>query len=246
MKRIGWQTLLGLALIILSAIAYIIHYFIFRDLHHILIYLVGDIAFVFIEVLLVTLVIHQLLASREKRAMLKKMNMVIGAFYSDVGTKLLMSFAKFDPHIEKIRDELATAKTLSNRDFDTLSRKLDSYDTVIISDLHELKVLADFLYSKRDFLVRLLENPILLEHGSFTDLLWAVFHLADELALRQNIMEISKVDHEHINGDSRRAYLLLLKEWVRYMKHLRAYYPYLYSLAIRTNPFDNAARPEIT
>jgi len=90
-----------------------------------------------------------------------------------------------------------------------------------------------------------LENPILLEHGSFTNLLWAVFHLADELALRQNVMELSKPDHEHINGDARRAYLLLLKEWVHYMKHLKANYPYLYSLAIRTNPFDTAARPEV-
>lgn len=55
----------------------------FRDPHHIFLYLIGDIAFVFIEVLLVTLIIHQLLSRREKQAMLKKLNMVIGAFFSE-------------------------------------------------------------------------------------------------------------------------------------------------------------------
>lgn len=56
------------------------HYFIFRDAHHIFIYLIGDIAFVFLEVLLVTLVLHQLLHYKEKKSMLNKLDMVIGYF----------------------------------------------------------------------------------------------------------------------------------------------------------------------
>ena len=83
MKRLNWQFLLGLYLIALSAAFYLIHYGIFRDAHHIFIFLVEDIAFVPIEVLLVTLIIHRMLDAREKRAMLEKMNMVIGAFFSE-------------------------------------------------------------------------------------------------------------------------------------------------------------------
>jgi len=56
MKRFGWQVFLGLFLVVLSIIFYLIHYAIFRDSHHIFIYLIGDIAFVFIEVLMVTLI----------------------------------------------------------------------------------------------------------------------------------------------------------------------------------------------
>ena len=89
MKRVfSWQILLGLSLIALSSLGYFIHYFIFRDTHHIFIYLIGDIAFVFLEVLLVTLILHQLLRYREKKAMLNKLNMVIGAFFSEVGGEL--------------------------------------------------------------------------------------------------------------------------------------------------------------
>ncbi len=81
MRRPNWQIFLGLGLIVLSALIYILHFTIFHDTHHIFIYLIGDIAFVPIEVLLVTLIIHRLLSDREKRALLKKMNMVIGTFF---------------------------------------------------------------------------------------------------------------------------------------------------------------------
>jgi len=59
------RLLLGLLLILLSVFFYSLHFVIFRDSHHIFIYLLGDIAFVFIEVLLVTLIIHHLLLVRE-------------------------------------------------------------------------------------------------------------------------------------------------------------------------------------
>ena len=245
MKKISWQIILGISLIILSAFVYFLHYLFFHDVHHIFIYLVGDIAFVFIEVLLVTLVIHRLLAERAKRAKLEKMNMVIGTFFSEVGTELLRSFAKYDNNIETIRTDLTAAKGLTNREFSILGRRLRSHDTEICCHLDDLKDIKTFLSGKRDFLIRLLENPILLEHASFTNLLWAVFHLGDELAHRRNL-KLCKTDHEHINGDIKRVYRLLLGEWTDYMKHLKGNYPYLFSLAIRTNPFDLSARPEVT
>jgi hypothetical protein len=245
MKKINWQVFLGIMLIILSAAVYFIHYLFFRDVHHILIYLVGDIAFVFIEVLLVTLVIHRLLSEREKRTMLEKMNMVIGTFYSEVGTVLLKSFARFDPNIETIRKDLAAAQSLSDEEFGQLSRTLQSHQTAVKTTLKDIKDLKTFLVGKRDFLIRLLENPILLEHAAFTELLWAVFHLADELGHRKNTLKLPKTDHEHINGDIKRVYLSLLNGWANYMRYLKDNYPYLFSLALRTNPFDPQAKPEV-
>ncbi|MDH4210314.1 MAG: hypothetical protein OEV79_02565 [candidate division WOR-3 bacterium] len=245
MQKTNWQIFLGIALIAFSAAVYVIHYLLFRDVHHIFIYLIGDIAFVFIEVLLVTLVIHRLLTVREKRAMLEKMNMVIGTFYSDVGTTLLKSFAGFDPNIDTIRTSLTAAKNLSDQEFLLLSRRLRSHHTTIKTSTKDIKNLKIFLIGKRDFLIRLLENPILLEHASFTNLLWAVFHLADELGHRRNINKLPGTDHEHINGDIKRVYLSLLSGWASYMKYLKDNYPYLFSLAIRTNPFDPLAKPEV-
>ena len=109
MKHIRWQVLLGILLAVLSGVIYVIHFFIFHDPHHIFIYMVGDIAFVPVEVLLVTLIIHQLLSQREKKNRLEKLNMVIGAFFSDVGMELLTFFSNADPGLENIRNNFLVA-----------------------------------------------------------------------------------------------------------------------------------------
>jgi hypothetical protein len=75
-RFLNWQVALACILIGLSAFFYFIHYLIFRDLHHIFIYLLGDIAFLFIDVLIVMLVLQRLLEYRDKRSVLKKLNMV--------------------------------------------------------------------------------------------------------------------------------------------------------------------------
>ena len=45
--------------------------------------------------------------------------------------------------------------------------------------------------------------------------------------------------------DLKRAYTRLIKEWLAYLGHLNQNYSYLFSLALRTNPFDPAASPEL-
>jgi hypothetical protein len=89
----------------------------------------------------------------------------------------------------------------------------------------------------------LLENPNLLEHESFTELLWAVFHLTEETACRVDLKQLPDTDCQHLSGDIKRVYGLLISEWLAYMKHLRDNYPYLFHLAARTNPFNPDASP---
>ncbi len=243
MKRLNWQVVLGISLVGLSALIYLIHFVFFRDLHHILIYLVGDIAFVPIEVLLVTIIIHQLLTQREKRALLEKLNMVIGAFFSEVGTGLLSYFSSFDPDSRQVKNELVIKNNWSDKRFCEAAERLKKFDYEVRSDGEDLETLRGFLADRRDFLLRLLENPNLLEHDAFTDLLWAVFHLTEELANRRSLKDLPESDVKHLSGDIRRAYGLLVSEWLDYMQHLKRSYPYLFSLAVRTNPFDPEASP---
>ena len=94
-------------------------------------------------------------------------------------------------------------------------------------------------------MLNLLENPNLLEHESFTNLLWAVFHLTDELVHRSDLKKLPDSDYQHLAGDIKRAYHQLLIQWLDYMKHLKHDYPYLFSLAMRTNPFDANASIEV-
>jgi len=245
MKKNSWQISLGVILIISSVIMYLIHYVIFRDPHHIFIYLIGDIAFVLIEVLMVTLVIHSLLTIREKRERLEKLNMLIGVFFSEVGTRLLVLFSDSDPNLEKIKQRLIITSDWSDKEFKHMNNQLREYEYKINIDMINLEDLYDFFMAKNDFLVRLLENPNLLEHESFTEVLRAVFHIVEELEHRKNIKQLSKNDRNHIAGDIMRSYNLLVFEWLSYMNYLKNNYPYLFSLAMRRNPFDENAAAEI-
>jgi hypothetical protein len=236
-----WQVLLALALIVLSIIIYLTHYGIFHDPHHIFIYMVGDLAFVPIEVLLVTLIVHRLLGERERRSRLQKLNMVIGVFFSEAGTELLARFSDYDPRLEDIKKNLVCCADWSEKEFADLSKILKNYDFGIETQKVDMEDLRGFLLTKRDGLLRLLENPNLLEHETFTQLLQAVFHLTEELANRKDLAELPQSDRDHLSGDIKRAYTFLVNEWVDYMKHLKANYPYLFSLAMRTNPFDQTA-----
>jgi hypothetical protein len=245
MKNIKWQLLLGISLITLSAIFYLIHYALFRDAYHIFYRLIGDIAFVFIEVLLVTLIIHEVLAVREKKIILERLNMVIGSFFSVVGKDLLKFFAEFDPNTDRIRRDLIITNQWSADEFLDMSKRLKKYDYAISIRRGDLGGLKQKLVKEREFMMRLLENQNLLEHDAFTGLLMSVFHLAEELESRPDLSSLSELDFRHIAGDMQRAYSLLISEWLSYMNHLRENYPYLFSFAMRTNPFDPNASPEI-
>jgi hypothetical protein len=205
--------------------------------------MIGDIGFVFIEVLLVTLIIHKLLTVREKRSLMEKLNMIIGAFFSEVGTVLLTYLSDFDLDLDNIKKELVVRDSWTAKEFATIRKSLNKHAYSIEMKKINLEHLRSFLVQKREFLVRLLENPNLLEHESFTGLLWAVFHLTEELSSRKDIGGLPESDYGHLTVDIKRAYKLLVNEWIDYMQHLKNNYPYLFSLALRTNPFDEKASP---
>ncbi len=186
-----------------------------------------------------------LLNKREKRVMIEKLNMVIGVFFGEVGIKLLTYFSSFDPQLDKIRKELIVTDRWSEKEFLKVSKRLRNYDYKVDIKKIDLEELRNFLLEKRNFLLRLLENPNLLEHESFTDLLWAIFHLTEEFSYRTDLGRLPDSDYEHIEKDINRAYILTVDQWIYYMRHLKNNYPHLFSLAVRTNPFDQNASPII-
>lgn len=184
-----------------------------------------------------------MLNKRELKSRLEKLNMVIGAFFSEVGTSLLLDFSKFDARKDTLRKDLVITNDWTETDFLIARNNLLKDDFRIVIDRIDLEELRKFLLGKRDFLLRLLENPVLLEHETFTDLLRAVFHLSEELTIRSHIKSLPDSDRAHLSTDIQRVYARLVIQWLDYMCHLKHNYPYLFSLSVRTNPFDRDASP---
>jgi voltage-gated potassium channel len=186
---------------------------------------------------------EMMLSRRENQARMKKLNMVIGVFFSEVGNLLIHTFARADSRFEGSDIRMSVNEKWTHQEFLRVGEQLKSEKHRAEISRIDLDKLKQFLFQERDFLVRLLENPTLLEHESFTDLLRAVFHLAEELAYREDLTGSPPTDLAHLEGDINRAYHLLLHRWLDYMEYLKLNYPYLFSLAMRTNPFEREASP---
>lgn len=225
----------------LSLILFAFHYLIFHDQHHIWIFFMGDLAFIPIEVLVVTLIIDRLLESREKEMRMEKLNMVIGTFFSTLGTPLLSMLSCADEGISSIRDDLVVEQDWDSGRFREVQARMLSQKCSISADGIDRQALKRLLTGNEDFLLRLLENPMVFEHESFTDLLLAVTHLTEELRAREDLDQLPPTDLAHLSIDIGRVYKRLVPEWLKYMEYLKSHYPYLFSLAMRQNPFDTEA-----
>jgi hypothetical protein len=231
---------------VLSAVFYGINYGIYRDTTYMGRLLTMQLGFVPIQVILITLFLNSVIAGREKRARLAKLNMVIGSFFSEFGEHLLRIFTDLDPKGDDLKRGVLLAREWTDTDFGAANEFVKKHDYAIRINVGRLLELREFLLMKRTFMLWLVENPNLLEHESFTDLLMSVFHLTEELAHRGDLSTLPDTDYRHIADDIKRAYRSLLSEWLEYMQYIRTSYPYFYSLAVRANPLNPAARPEVT
>lgn len=245
-RRFSFVIYLAIAFVALSGLLYFAHYLIFRDVHHILIYLLGDLAFLPLQVLLVVIIIERLLARREMQAKLEKLNMVVGAFFSELGNHLLQDLLKHFDNRQEISTHLNITENWTKKDFQKAVAFADHLKVEVDCRNVDLGRLKAFLEQKREFLLTLLGNPGLLEHDRFTDLLWAVTHLDEELEARPSLIGLPDKDLEHIAGDIRRMYDHLASEWLDYVQHLKSKYPFLFSLVLRTHPFQEQRSPTIT
>ncbi len=237
-----WMAMTGALLLGSSALLYLLHYALFHDLHHILIYMLGDLAFLPVEVFLVVIVLESLLAGREKRALRQKMNMLVGMFFSDLGTELLGELTGAMQGRDEMRRRLAVNGKWTRRDYAGAEAFVRSSPGSVDVGALDLPRLRDLLAGHRDLLARLLANPNLLEHEEFTELLWAVSHLREELVARPSLDDLPESDRRHLGGDVHRVYAHLTLEWLRYCAHLQTAYPYMFSIVVRTHPLQE--RPD--
>jgi hypothetical protein len=180
-----------------------------------------------------------MIANREKKVKMAKINLVVGVFFTELGTRLLSVFSMYDKNLESIRQELLIGTNWDKKDFAKIRKVLTrEYTFKMDEKALNLQLLHKYLLEKRALIIDLLENPALGEHEVFTDLLHAVMHLAEELTYRPSLDHLPESDLHHLSHDAVRVYRHLIVEWVNYVEHLKESYPFLFSLAMRTNPFD--------
>ena len=249
MRLRRWQVEIAVTLIVAAILVYAARWLLFpaESLHReMLRYLVDDVAFLFIQVLLVSMLLDGLMQRRNRETMLNKLNMIVGAFFSECGTDILGRIARLDAHLGEVRGDLVAGMSWTSKDYELAKRAFREHRPVIELSAGDLVELRERLDAEKAYLLSLLGNQALLEHETFTDLLWAVTHLAEELHVRDDFEALPPTDRAHLVGDVERAYTLLGVQWIEYLRHLQAQYPFLFSLAVRTNPLDPNASVIVT
>ena len=219
--------MIGIGLIGLSLVLHYVHYLIFQDLHHTLIFLFADIAFIPMEVFFTTLVIDKLLEKREKEHLRDKLSMLIGVFFSELGTDILNTFVYADDNTEIIAKEALVTKEWNKNEFKNLEKLVDEYEYDIDIKKVDLIALEKKLNAQKDLVINLITNPMLIEHEEFSDMLMSILHLREELSSRCS-HELEEYEIKHLAKDINVAYKYLTFEWIQYMKQLKANYPQLF------------------
>ncbi len=181
----------------------------------------------------------------EKKRQQEKINVVIGVFFSEVGTELLTYFCALDFNIDEVRSSLILKDGWDDINFSHIHGEISNHNFQFDVQGEDLAGIKEFLTCKRSFLVRLLEHPSISEHGRFTELLREVFHVTEELSSRVDVLSLPATDLAHISNDIRNAYVPLVHQWLDYMLYLKKNYPNLFSFASRMNPFVKNSSPII-
>lgn len=229
--------LLSLTLIAAAAIVSVAQLLIFRRPDDTAFYLLQDLAFLPISVLLVTLILGQFLSAKEKRERMEKIHIVVSEFFSEAGVAIIVEMNKMVKEPGAMTGFLGIQPAWKEQEFHAALTTLAGTKIETAAHRELLPGLHSLLAEKKKTVLAMFENPNLLEHDKITDMLWAVYHVADELQNREDFAALPDSDISHLSGDVQRAYRLLIAEWLEYMRHLSVRYPYLFSLAVRKNPF---------
>lgn len=189
----------ALGLFALSAVIYGLQVLVFKDPGTTAFYIFQDMAFMPITIAVATLFVGYLIDQNSRAEKIEKSRILTCSFYSIVGLDLLeVLYGLYDEASDKIAWDLEK--------YEYMQQLLDQY-------LNEILTIAS--------------NPNLLEHDGFTDLLWAVMHLREEMEYFEAKKATAR-DESHIQSDAKRVFDLLEKNRHEYEAYIQKEYPYFY------------------
>lgn len=237
--KFRWEIRLSIILILLTIAIYAVKIAFIGDSgsSNTLTYIFNALGFLPLNVLFVTLIVNGLLSVRAKRERSEKMKMVLGAFFSEFGSTLLHAFVECDPSPDKIRSLMAVNNKWTKEDFAKAKKEIKEICPKTEPSAENLENIRVILLKNHEFILRIVENPVLLEQNNITILMRELFHLDEELCCRGDILSLPSTDIKHLAGDINRVYCSLSMVWLEHMEYLSKNYGYLLSLALRKSPF---------
>jgi len=237
MKRRLTTTRLIYLMLALSAAAYTLHYLLFRDLHHILIFFFHDLAFLPLEVVLVSLVFEKLLSRSRSDEYHGKITMLESVFFSESGCDLLLYLHSCDPNGSQLRERLALDACWGKREYAAAAAFLKRYPFKIDSEKLDFYGIHYHLSTRHAYLLKIIDNPALMEHEDFTDLILDIYLLWEELDGHDDLYSLPPDARARLCELVNSIYTLLTDEWLDNARNIQEHQPARLNKIIQSNPF---------
>lgn len=232
-----------IALLCLSAFFYVLHYLIFRDFHHIAIFALHDIAFLPIEVILVSLVFERVLDEAHHEEQRGKANMIQSIFFNESGFDMLRYLVMCDPNSHNLCSAMQVTEEWQRPDFEKAIRFAEQYTYSLSPERIDFFALHYHLENRHKYFLKVIENPALMDHENFTDLILSMYHLWEELDYHTDLYQLSEKDKDYLCSITGEIYQLLTREWLLNVIYTKKHHQHRLAHAVRVNPFAFSPAP---
>lgn len=226
-----------LLLLCASALLYAIHYLIFRDLHHLAIFGLHELAFVPLEVILVTLGLDQLVEKTHREEARSKVSIIETLYFNESGGTMLRYLTSFDPDAARLRELLQVTKDWHSSDFRQAIRQLKSYPFLLDLDRIDFFGLHYHLSQRHEYYRSMLENPALTQSEAFTEMIMKIYLLWEELDGRTNLYQLPEKDRNYLAELLHEIYRELTEYWLDNVYNHSIHNRFRLHRAIESNPF---------
>lgn len=226
-----------LLLLCASALLYAIHYLIFRDLHHLAIFGLHELAFVPLEVILVTLGLDQLVEKTHREEARSKVSIIETLYFNESGSTMLRYLTSFDPDAARLRELLQVTQDWRSSDFRQAIRHLKSYPFLLDLDRIDFFGLHYHLSQRHEYYRSMLENPALTQSEAFTEMIMKIYLLWEELDGRTNLYQLPEKDRSYLAELLHEIYRELTEYWLDNVYNHSIHNRFRLHRAIESNPF---------
>ncbi len=226
-----------LLLLCASALLYAIHYLIFRDLHHLAIFGLHELAFVPLEVILVTLGLDQLVEKTHREEARSKVSIIETLYFNESGGTMLRYLTSFDPDAARLRELLQVTQDWRSSDFRQAIRQLKSYPFLLDLDRIDFFGLHYHLSQRHEYYRSMLENPALTQSEAFTEMIMKIYLLWEELDGRTNLYQLPEKDRNYLAELLHEIYRELTEYWLDNVYNHSIHNRFRLHRAIESNPF---------
>lgn len=226
-----------LLLLCASALLYAIHYLIFRDLHHLAIFGLHELAFVPLEVILVTLGLDQLVEKTHREEARSKVSIIETLYFNESGGTMLRYLTSFDPDAARLRELLQVTEDWRSSDFRQAIRQLKSYPFLLDLDRIDFFGLHYHLSQRHEYYRSMLENPALTQSEAFTEMIMKIYLLWEELDGRTNLYQLPEKDRNYLAELLHEIYRELTEYWLDNVYNHSIHNRFRLHRAVESNPF---------